>query len=396
MGKAALLTIAGCVLVGSFYTLTSQRSSVETTHRLGGHQYEVLARNAALAGYQLARQAIVDYDGFGVPAIDGTHASATYSVQIQTVQQNRGKIRSTGRIADGSGGNYEYTVEAVIERVLGSSGGGGSSEELPAFMEYAVIAGKDLRFGGSAGTELGNSPDGDRLNANVHSNRILDTWTHHANPTINGFGSYGDRYHSQDWAQDMRFFRPHQPGGAPKVNGPTQVELPEINVADLAERVPVHEHTRGNESVGNGTYSFGTADNPYVWRVDGNLTIGPGDIRFNGHVVFLVGGDVVLRGGYFDAANQGGSGLASNVAVYAAGGMQMVGGHHTIRGQFYINDDVDLDGSATIYGTLASRGKIEMRGNSKVHYRTASATLARVFAPEEEEIVFRLLSYTEW
>src|SRR5690625_7834962 len=97
MGKAALFAITAFTLMGAYYTLGSQRSMVGSADRLGGHQYEVVARNAAVTGYMQGRQGLAEAGTFSVGTVQGTFEGASYQSSADWGGGTRATIESRGR-----------------------------------------------------------------------------------------------------------------------------------------------------------------------------------------------------------------------------------------------------------------------------------------------------------
>ena len=85
--KGLAIIVTALSLTGIFYANNAKQSSMDTNQRVATHQYEVLAREAALAGYNTAKQRLADgnTDGF-----TGIYEGGSYVV---TVANNSGMVR---------------------------------------------------------------------------------------------------------------------------------------------------------------------------------------------------------------------------------------------------------------------------------------------------------------
>jgi hypothetical protein len=391
MGKAALFAIVAFTLIGGYYSLSAQRGIVETTDRLGGHQLEVLARNAALTGYTQARQRIADAVGFSVPQFSGTFQGAEYTVTVTPQSGGQfGLVKSAGSITDGAGRTRQFNVEARIEREQVFE----IHEEPPVFMRYGLIVDSDLTLNGNVlvDTILVEGAESSQFNANIHTNGKLSVKGGAA--TIRGFGTYVT---NRDVNHQSRVFSPYyNPTNEPVVTKTEPVAIPttSFDIADVAASLGPNESYSGNHSL-SGTVDYAalgaTRENPYVVHVKGDLTA-TGGTTISGYVIYLVEGDITFQGNIQMGRHEGPA--ESNFAFYSGRDITVGGSAKALWGQMFAKRDVKFHGTPNIYGNIVVGGEAQISGTPKIYYTPASAALTTMF--QDPEIRLTLVSYNEW
>lgn len=391
MGKASLFFVAGFMVLGVFQLTGTQRGVAGAEQRLGAHQYEVLARSAALAGYQQARQRLAESFDDTSP-ITGTYGDAAYVVEVARSGEV-GAITSVGTVQTVDG-VVRFRIRAEIERELDVT----VASEPPPHMGYALLAEEDLSLNGDILADLYvRGGDGNVLNANVHTNG--DLYIKGNSVEVRGFGSYAGWGSANPSKALYNSFRPYyNPTGAPTSGRADRVEIPAYDADAFAARLLAAGYGIGRDDPGNvtlsGSYDLGgTREAPYVWRVRGNLTAS-GGATLSGYVLFLVDGDVSFNGN-LEAGDSGYDGSdESSIAIYTAGDISL-GGNVSIYGQVFCGGDLAfMHGTPSVYGTLTTRGAASLRGTPNIYYRPASAALTVVF--QQPSYHYRLASYSEW
>ncbi|NNE47561.1 MAG: hypothetical protein HKN37_12980, partial [Rhodothermales bacterium] len=161
MGKVAVIAFVAFSLSGAYYTLNRNQQTLETSARVSDHQYEVLAREAALDGTSLGRQSLAD--SFVPTTFNGQSPGAAFTTSI-AVSGNRATITSIGQAVNTSGNpsQYEIVTEVVRQVVLPPTG--------PSWMEYAVISDGDLTLKGDIDAIVVTGTNSNELNADIHTN----------------------------------------------------------------------------------------------------------------------------------------------------------------------------------------------------------------------------------
>ncbi|MEX0747920.1 MAG: hypothetical protein WD275_07975 [Rhodothermales bacterium] len=388
MGKAAILIVTATLLLGSMYAFGAKEEVKQADNRLAKHQYEILARNAALAGYNLAKQALSENFAGAASPISGTYEGSSFYVTI-TRAGAIAEIHATGTSTTGDGQDATFTVDANIEKETIVT----IAEEAPPFMRYAVMSNEDLGLNGTVLTDLyvdGNEDN--TLNANMHTNGDLTISGNSA--TVRGFGTYVGTASANPSSALTSTFRPYyNPTSDPVIQQVPAVEMPVFDLPEMVNSVTVDQTTGGDVDL-SGTYDLGgTRDDPYVWNVQGNLS-SAGGVTINGYVLFIVNGNATFTGNML-AGNSGyAGGDESSIGVYAAGTINM-SGNSRIWGQLFAGTGASfLSGTPRVYGSVATLGAVTLSGAPKIYYRVPSPALTTVF--EDPDIRLNLISYAEW
>jgi hypothetical protein len=388
MGKAAILIILSSVAFGSMYAFGAKEEVREAENRLSTHQYEVLARNAALAGYNEARQHLTDNYSGAPSTLHGTYEEAVYDVVIDR-NGATANVRSTGTMTASDGREIDFMLDAAIEKESTVE----MADEAPPFMRYAIMTDEDLNLNGNVLTDL--YIDGDEantLNANMHTNGSLSISGNAL--TVKGFGTYVQSATANPASALTTAFQPYyNPTNDPVTKQVTAIDVPDFDITAFTSKVDV-DQTSGGDVALSGTYDLGgTRENPYVWYVDGNMTAS-GGTNIKGYVMFVVSGDISMSGNV-DASQGAYTGSdESNVAFYAGGSVSL-SGNAKVYGQIFSGGGLSfLNGTPRVYGSVATKGAVTLSGTPKIYYRVASPALTTIF--EDGVIQYRLASYSEW
>ncbi len=393
MGKVTVIALVAFSLSGAYYSLHRNQRTLETSAKVSDHQYEVLAREAALTGLSVARSKLSE--SFTSGTYTG-HSSSGHHHVTATVTGDHAKIVSTGKVTGTDGLPLKYRVLAEFEGVSGKS----FAPEAPEFLQYALISEQDVNLAGHVSTEVYLQGDeGSLLNANVHTNGNLTI--HGGRVVVEGFGTYYGTADGTGKSLETSFQPNYQPTEGPthyQVDEP--VEMPNYDAAAYVAKVlengfGVIEHS-GDLAL-SGTLDYGTRENPTVIHVTGNLS-NTGGALINGYVMFMVDGNVSLNGNLLSGDSGYGGPDESSIAIYS-GGTVGIEGNVEIAAQIYsdggLDVGVDLGGTPKIYGGLSTYGMASIEGTPKVYYRTPSAALA-INWQDVENSVMKLVSYSEW
>ncbi|MEX2402442.1 MAG: polymer-forming cytoskeletal protein [Rhodothermales bacterium] len=379
MGKAALLAIAALIVTSSYYTLSTQDGQAGAAGATAQYQLEVLARNAAMAGYSQARQGIADAGTFtpftyGGVTLDGTYSGGHYETTISS-NGDVATIESVGTVGRGSDAAH-FTINAVV----GARASAASS--VPPFLAYALLTNEDLLLNGNVG---GYVDEETTLNANFHTNGNLHVNGNAAD--VSGFGTYVGSGTSNPPQALANTFQPnHNPDELSTAYAASPIDIPTFDADAFLENVAVDETSPSTVVLAGTIDPGGTRENPYVWHVKGDL-VSTGGATIHGYVLFVVDGDINLSGNLIAGADYD----ESNVALYA-GDDVTINGNVQIHGQIYAGDDVTLSGTPDIYGSIAARSSVTLNGTPGIHYRPASPSLATIFS---DTSTLHLVSYYE-
>src|SRR5690606_32509722 len=386
MGKAALLIIAASLAMGSMYSLAAKDDARQAEARLSKHQYEVLARNAALAGYNRAKQALADNFDAAPAQLKGTYAGTDYNVSI-TRDGDVATISAKGVATAADGTDVDFQIKSSIRKELSVD----IADIAPPFMRYAVITDKDLQLNGNILMDLyvdGNEDN--TLNANMHTNGMLTIKGMAA--TVRGFGTYVTGASGSPATALTKTFNPYSnPTNEPVSRQASKIEIPEFDAAKFLSKVNVDKSSTGEVQL-SGTYNLpGTRENPFVWHINGDLSAS-GGVQINGYALFIVEGDITLSGNFRGSSTYTGSD-ESNIALYASGKVTM-SGNADLYGQIYSEGGVELKGTPRVYGSITSKGTVTLSGTPDILYRKASPALTTIF--EDPEVYYNQVAYSEW
>ncbi|MDX1429949.1 MAG: hypothetical protein R3282_06660, partial [Rhodothermales bacterium] len=225
MGKVAVIALVAFSISGAYYTLDRNQQTLETEARISDHQYEVLAREAALTGFSLARQRLAD--SYTAWEYSGEAQSGDYEVTI-TVNGDLARVVSVGTVMGTEGLPLSYRVIAEFDGKTGVQ----YQPEAPEFLQYALISEQSINLGGSVSSHVYlQGEEGSELNANIHTNSDLSINGNRV--AVEGFGTYyGTASASPARALETSFEPNYQP-----VEGPTsyqvseKVEMPNYDAA---------------------------------------------------------------------------------------------------------------------------------------------------------------------
>lgn len=386
MGKAAILIIVASILLGSMYAFGAKEEARQAEKRLATHQFEILARNAALAGYNVAKQALSDDFAGVTPNISGTYNGNAYDVTItKDAMGTTARIVSIGSADTPEGKVVDFAIEAHVREWEDVD----MADEAPPFMRYALMSDQDINLDGNSLTDLWvDGAESNTLNANIHTNGNMDI--DGGATTVRGFGTYVGTVTGQI---DKTFKPYYNPTNDPVAQQVPAIEVPTFDVAGFLTKVENVDQTSASQSL-SGTHALnGTREDPYVWYVNGDLTIS-GGTQIDGYVMFLVDGNISLSGNV-DAAQTGYDGPdESNVAFYSSGSVTLAG-NAAVYGQIFAGNGLTFqNGTPRVYGNVATRGAVTLSGTPKIYYRVASPALTKIF--EDGVLQYKLASYSEW
>ena len=379
MGKGILFIIAAAMLAAGVYGFSGERTRLATSDRQASHQRDVLARNAALAGFELAKQRLTE--NFAATALAGSFGGGSYDVSI-SVTGDEARITSKG-----SYGDAEIDAIGDFRRELVNV-----YDVVPQFMRYALISDGPLSLNGNILGEIYvQGADVSVLNANMHTNDGLSVQGNSVR--VQGFGTYGtSASFSTEKARSNSFQPNYNPSASEPVTKTAAISIPDFNSAEYVAKKTPNATAAGDLTLA-GTYDLGgTRGDPYVWHVTGSLTFSS-TATFSGYVLFVVDqdvhafGDVLANASGYDGADE------SSLALYAGNRIEL-GGSTTVYAQMFAGGDVVfLNGTPTIFGSITTKGSSDLRGTPKIYYRNASPALTYIW--QDSRTAIRLTAYNE-
>jgi hypothetical protein len=235
--------------------------------------------------------------------------------------------------------------------------------DVPPFFQYALTAGDDIKsdlLGSLAVRAAGSGMP----NANVFANDQLALPL--LNTVVEGFGYYGAEVSALD------IFAPlYNPTGLPSAMQQDPIAMPAFRAQDF-------RHLAAYESgslVLAGALQLGTAENPMILYVNGNLTIG-GDTQVSGYGIVLVTGTVQVNDEVTTAVDG-----STRLGIYANGDVSF-NAPATVEAQVFSASDVIFGAPTALYGSVTAGDDVAIQSPGvEVHYRTASPALTEPFWP---------------
>lgn len=380
MGKLALIAVVAFTGLGAYMTVSRQAGTMGASAELADKQYETLARNAALVGFNRARQALAD--SFVDQSISGEDNGTAYMVDI-SVSGNRAVVNAMGSSVGARESAIEYSIRADFLRTLGPP-----PPDPPAFMEFAILADQDIELRGDFESAIDVSGDAaSELNANLHTNGSINVKGNSAR--VAGFGTYS----VSGSGKLANTFNPnYNPTGLADSYQADPIELPVVDIPAWMTNVSAGRTSSGDVSLSGNYNDGGTRDNPFVWVINGDLNV-TGNAVLDGYTMFIVDGEVHLDNN-LTVGDSGYDGAAeSSIAIYSSGSIT-IGGNRQVEAQMYSGGDVIAGkGTPLIRGSITTRSAVDFRGTPDVLYRPASPALTSNWVPRETLI--EMSSYYE-
>ena len=323
--------------------------------------------------------------------MSGTFEGATYTTSASSAGGNLMKVTSVGIAFLPEGGTKTFHVVATIQKETVFT----DSDEVPQFMQYALITEDDLTLGGNLTIDTLRmvGMDDANYNANVHTNGSLTTNGKAAD--IRGFGTYKVNDKVKHKSVYRPYYNPDHLSVIRKVPDGIDIPAVDFDIPTIASKLTVDKTDYGSVTLA-GNYDFtamgATRENPYVWRINGDLK-GAGNVRLNGYVMFLVDGDATFNGN-MQQVGPPPSETENQTAIYVSGDLKITGTADFLHAQFFVKDDLDLHGTAGIYGSIAVGGTADVSGTPTIKYVPASPALTTIWQDPEEHI--KLISYREY
>ncbi len=419
MGQSALiLTLAatGTILI---LLMVIGRNTKDADDDLAGYHYKVLAREASATGLGMTvRRLVDDTDNwlanpsqYEYPTT--AHHGATFSTEVLPIHEDTVDVISTG-VEQRPGGATTHVIEARYAKGFMNLG-------VPPGLKYAIFSDKTLTLNGQANITAVH----DTMNANIHTNGSL---TSNGNKvTVEGYGTYehnGSGTVNPEKAMDDVFSPNDDTNGSdPNMHASDSITVPTFIAADY---LPYATYvTAGDTSFSgvidftnwNGISGFGTADDPYLLYVSGNLTIS-GNSTFLGYVQVVAEGTITISGDVtatttpppdkdapeadWDAWTMLNLDAAGNTSIgWFAEQDITLSGNFNVVGQLYTNMDVVLNGGGgqptnIIGGITSSDLNLNVNGGVNIRYASISESVLLPGWTHIAPVGVRLIAYAEW
>ncbi|NND71608.1 MAG: hypothetical protein HKN43_08515 [Rhodothermales bacterium] len=366
MGKFAAISVAILTVVGAQYFMSGMQSARSTNVSNSNSQYEVLARQAALAGMNVAKLKLSE--SFESTTEIGQHQSSDYEV-VATVSGTSADIVSTGTIMNADGESFSYEISARYDEVFSPL-----ASAAPEFMSYAVLSGGDLNINGSL--TLPTSLVG--INSDIHTNG--DLHISGSTSSVQGFGTYAGSVSANPAPALYTTFSPvSNDAELSSVYKSSVVDIPDFDISAFVDAIELDKSSESSQSVSGPQNFGGTRENPYVWYIDGDLNVG-GTTVLDGYNIFLINGNFDIKGQLLSGST-GYAGDESSIAIYASGKVDLTGSS-TVEAQVFSGKDVSmLHGSPIVVGSITTLGTLRLSGSPQINFRSASPGLTTIWQP---------------
>ena len=360
MGKFLVILVLAASAAGLHHALSVNGSVREATVQSSLQGQEVLARTAALTGWARAKHALMT--SFTSTTITGSNDGTAYETTV-AVTGDRALIISVGRIPRlGRSGETTYRIAYNVRRNL--------LKPRPPYMNYAITAGGDATFSGSADLVRNGITDATRDTSMVavHTNSSLSAGN---GTTLNAFGRYVGT------VTGTGNFRPaYNPLGLPTTQRVPPIEIPPVIPDSIISREGGADVTYAgsNVTISGVTLAGGTRDNPRVYHFLSNVTLD--NVTVNGYAVFVANNNFSITGTVRGLPDSYMGPQESSIALYTNNNLHM-GSNSILYAQVFARQSVKFGGSSDVYGTITVNGKYDQGGSSRVHYRPASAGLTQ-------------------
>lgn len=381
MAKLALIMVGVFMLVGTHLITNSRSNLIESETNMAKDQYEILARNAALAGLDHVKQKLADsFESYS--NVTGTNDSIAYVVNAVVSGISDVTVHSVGTAYTYEGEAIAFNVQAKFK--LRTT----LPTHAPPFMRYAVMTDEELVLQGNIEIE---GDVGNELNGNIHTNDKLKLNGNAA--MTRGFGTFKLLALPSEAAIADNFVPIYNPDNAPVCFQTDEIVIPTMDPATLAAGMTI-DSTAGALTLSNDIHFGGTREDPYVWHVIGDMLVQGGGIEIDGYHIFLVEGQADIRANVEIGSSGYDGGQESSIAIYTSSGVQLRGGAE-VYGQIYSNGAVEFyAGTPAVYGSVTTKGAVDFRGDVNIFYREPSPGLTQEF--QDNVDLLDRIAYSEW
>ncbi len=351
MGKTVILYVLGTLSIFVIINLNLSRQLIDQSTDSYNYFGETQTRNIGNTMVAMLVSKIADSTNYRATSVQSKSlfsGQAIYSV-IDTV------VAPDSMIKISVSATYFGQTKNMFS-LLKKPGSGGPVPP-PAF-NYAVYSNGNLQLSGNAEIQSEN----DAWNANVHTNGNMQL---SGNPEIEGFVTYVNQFQQSGNPE----IQPNQnPDNLPVTSQISQVPVPTFNPDDYMS-IATQTYT-GNFNKSSGTVTLGTAQNPAIIYVGGNLNWS-GNVTVTGYGIIVVKGNSQMSG---NVTFQTQDPNKSTFSLYTVGNIQM-SGNSDMYGQYLSLANIQMSGNGELKGSLAAGGQVQMSGNGEVEYIPANASL---------------------
>ncbi len=352
MGKTVLIYILGTLSIFAVINFNVNKVLLDQSSSSYSYYSEIRARDIGNSMVEMLTSKLADSIQFRVssPATKNLFGGqAVYTVRDTVVNpDSMVKISVTS--------TYFGQTKKMVSLLL--KPGSGGPVPPPAF-RYAVFSNGNLQLSGNTEIQSAN----EAYNANVHSNGSVQL---SGNPEIEGFVTYVNQYSQSGRPQ----IQPNQnPNNLPVTNQISAVQVPTFN-PDNYQSIAQQTYNGNFNLSGNNNVTLGTAQNPKIIYVGGNLNWS-GNVTVSGYGIIVVKGNAQISGNVNFQTHEPDK---STFSLYTVGNIQM-SGNSDMYGQYLSLNNIQISGNGEIKGSLAAGGQVQMSGNGEIEYIPANANL---------------------
>jgi len=429
MGNYSVILSLGAAVVVAALVLAGMRSTSAADEVTNDYTYKVLAREGSATGLglvvgKLARDTSSWADDPSIYGINNVaYGSTEFTVEVlanyaPTVRTGKCNIDTVDVVSTAVSSDRQHVIEATYVRTCRDAGGDPGATVAIASDQMFHINGESAVYSSDA-----------TQNANIHSNDVLYV---DGEPEVEGYGTYV----ADAECGSCDGFQPNDDwnGSDPNVFQGDYIDIPEFVAADWWPRRTFAE---GSVSLGGdvidftnyqGITGYGTADNPFIWYIQGDLQI-DGDVRFLGHVMVVVEGhmhiesDVTLLTSVPAATEDPPPSTIDDpnkdemrewiadyvtsditVGIYVEGSKDddpdeagiHINSNAVIAGHLFANHKIHVNGDATIIGGMVTKDIMHFNGKNVTWYTGLNESVdirgSDITLPEG----IRMIAYAEW
>ncbi|MCH7976492.1 MAG: hypothetical protein IIC18_08070 [Bacteroidetes bacterium] len=387
MGNFISITaVLGFVIIGGFYFLSTQLQMGETNRGVAGDEYAVLARSAAIAGSERAKQHLAR--SFTEESFEGYFDQGTYAVEV-SISGLEATISSEGSLVTSEGIRVARTIRSVVDQ---------APETVPLGFGFGLLVGGDLSVAGTGDVLSVGVADSAAatLNASMHTNSNLQT--EGSSAVVAGFGSYSGTVGGR---HVETIFQPnYNPYLSPPVAFALPVDIPTVDPLHLADDFGMDVNIRTDMPDSwdasadwncdlSGTLEGGSATNPRVYYCPGSLRME--NLVFDGYAVIIADGRTEIDRFVGTNVSTYPDGETTSLAIYSGGDILM-DGHDEVEAHLFTNGTLQNEGRTRIHGSLTTGDGLYLSGTAKIQYLPNPVALV---PPDERDTRLRLLAYSE-
>jgi len=413
MGYSNVLLTISAIAISAVLIVSMKTSSNAADNELASYQHQLEARESSQSAFELVKRQLyktanwADIDSLSIDTT--SFRSSEFSVESPSYSISvPGDKEDLVFTITGKNGPAEHKIVANYSKKRIPV------TELPAALNYTLLADKDINIRDRSGTY------GDSLstNSNVHSNGDMTLDGDLTYMEVEGFGT-----HSGSFSGSNAYLDPNDTNGGSPVNFQApQIDIPTLDI-DAIRSVATAITTGNVDILGSGEVDmsnfmgvtgYGTEQNPFIWLIEGDVYINAW-VKFIGHSIIVSSGTIEIHdcgkvscttsfppesGVALETRNWTQTNLpnGNQLAMYAKDSFIM-SDYAVAVAQIYAENDISFSGAqqnyANVIGSVISKGDVEITNKFQTWYWPMSMNL--ISPPWETEIeLVELTDFSEW